>query len=49
MDLLLLLANFGQSVSANSEVAMLDLDGDGFISMRDFLMMLSQQPPITKT
>jgi len=49
MDLLLLLANFGQSVSANSEVAWMDFDGDGLITMRDFLLMLSQQPPITKT
>lgn len=48
MDLLLLLANFGQAVSEGSHAACVDFNGDGFISMYDFLYMLSNQPPITK-
>ena len=41
-----MLANFGQSISSNSEAAAFDFDGDGLITMYDFLQMLSQQPPI---
>ena len=49
MDLLVLLANFGQSVDPSSHAACMDFDQDGFISMYDFLQMLSGQPPITKS
>ena len=48
MDLLLLLANFGEHVSETSHAACVDFDGDGFIGMYDFLQMLSGQPPINK-
>lgn len=48
MDLLLLLANFGQSISPDSHAACMDFNGDGYISMYDFLQMLSNQPPINK-
>jgi hypothetical protein len=48
MDLLLLLANFGQYVSEASHAACVDFDGDGFIGMYDFLHMLSNQPPAQK-
>tara|TARA_R100001129_G_scaffold111195_1_gene76317 strand:+ start:1578 stop:1727 length:150 start_codon:yes stop_codon:yes gene_type:complete len=49
MDLLLLLANFGQSVDPGSHAACMDFDQDGWISMYDFLQMLSGQPPISKS
>jgi len=48
MDLLLLLANYGEAVTPGSHVACVDFNGDGFITMYDFLEMLSQQPPINK-
>ena len=48
MDLLLLLANFGQSIGPDSHAACVDFDGDNFIGMYDFLQMLSGQPPINK-
>ena len=48
MDLLLLLANYGEAVTAGSHAACVDFNGDGFITMYDFLEKLSQQPPINK-
>ena len=48
MDLLLLLANFGEYVSEASHAACVDFDGDGFIGMYDYLHMLSNQPPAQK-
>lgn len=44
MDFLLLLANYGQAIGADSHAACMDFNGDGFITMYDFLEMLSQQP-----
>ncbi len=48
MDLLLLLQNYGEAVTAGSQAAAFDFNGDGLITMYDFLYMLSQQPPIEK-
>ena len=45
MDLLLLLANYGEEGSPGSHAACLDFNGDGFITMYDFLEMLANQPP----
>ena len=46
MDLLLLLQSYGTSPAPDSEAAELDFNGDGLISMYDFLEMLAQQPPL---
>lgn len=48
MDMLLLLANFGNEISPDSHAACLDFNGNGMIDMLDFLHMLSQQPPPQK-
>ena len=46
MDLLLLLQAYGTSPAQGSEASELDFNGDGLISMYDFLEMLAQQPPL---
>jgi len=48
MDFLLLLANYGQAIDPESHAACMDFNGDGFITMYDFLEMLSRQPLIEK-
>ena len=48
MDLLLLLANYGEAVTAGSHAACVDFNGHRIITINDFLEMLSQQPPINK-
>jgi len=46
MDLLLLLQAYGTSPAPGSQASELDFNGDGLISMYDFLEMLAQQPPL---
>tara|TARA_R100000149_G_C5854819_1_gene122459 strand:- start:637 stop:795 length:159 start_codon:yes stop_codon:yes gene_type:complete len=46
MDLLLLLQAYGSSPDPDSDAYRLDFNGDGIISMYDFLEMLANQPPL---
>ena len=46
MDLLLLLQAYGSSPEPEDDAYVLDFNGDGLISMYDFLEMLAQQPPL---
>lgn len=46
MDLLLLLQAYGSSPDPEDDAYRLDFNGDGVISMYDFLEMLAQQPPL---
>ncbi len=46
MDLLLVLASYGNEYDPFSPVAQFDFNNDGVIGMYDFLEMLAQQPPL---
>ena len=48
MDLLLLLQAYGSSPDPEDDAYRLDFNGDGLISMYDFLEMLANQPPLSR-